>query len=54
MCPVLPCPALPAVVHLHCRDQYERVITNGSDKHATQYERERGAVAAARLRQVTD
>ncbi|KAL4444622.1 hypothetical protein ABPG77_002439 [Micractinium sp. CCAP 211/92] len=31
--------------------QYERIITNGSDKHATQYERERGAVAAARLRQ---
>ncbi|KAL4427704.1 hypothetical protein ABPG75_001793 [Micractinium tetrahymenae] len=33
------------------KDQYERTITNGSDKHATQYERERGAVAAARLRQ---
>ncbi|KAI3429485.1 hypothetical protein D9Q98_005576 [Chlorella vulgaris] len=33
------------------RDRYEKLITVGSDKHATEYERERGAVAAARLRQ---
>lgn len=34
------------------RDKFEKVITVGTDKHATEYERERGAVAAARLRQV--
>ena len=34
------------------RHLYEKVITVGSDKHATVYERERGAVAAARLRQL--
>lgn len=40
------------VPHHDCRDHFEKAITYGSDKHATQYERERGAVAAARLRQV--
>ena len=39
-------------LHRIYRDHYEKAITYGSDKHATQYERERGAVAAARLRQV--
>ncbi|GAB4822407.1 hypothetical protein N2152v2_009453 [Parachlorella kessleri] len=33
------------------KDQYEKKITIGNDKHATQGERERGAVAAAQLRQ---
>lgn len=45
-------PPLCRTAPLPCRDRYERVITNGTDKHATEYERERGAVAAARLRQV--
>ena len=36
-----------------CRERYEKAITHGSDKHATQYERERGALAAGRLRQET-
>jgi hypothetical protein len=45
-CTVLHCTA-------GCRERYEKAITHGSDKHATQYERERGALAAGCLRQET-
>lgn len=46
-----PRPALCAA-RLPRRSRYERQITLGSDKHVTEYERQRGASAAAALRQV--